>query len=450
MDALTLSKALRLTKTSAVGLVGSGGKTTTLFQLARELSPALLATSTHLGRWQISPSHKHLTWQADTPRPEMDALLEEGSLIVTAALNEANARFGGLTPAQLRELQALAREKNISLLIEADGSHHRALKAPAEHEPALPEFVDTVIVVAGLGGLDKPLDGQTVHRPEIFSKLSGLRHGKNIYPEAVVRVLSHPEGGLKNIPGGARKVALLTQAETEYLQAAAGSMARELLRHYDAVVITRQESSLESSQLQPLSIHEPVAGVVLAAGGSTRYGKPKQLLDFRGQPFVRVVAETALKGGLSPVVVVTGADAEQVQAALVGLPNICIVHNPHWQEGQSTSLKRGLEQVEKRSGGTIFLLADQPQVPPEVLRALAENHAQNLAPVLAPYVFDQRANPVLFDRITYPALRQLSGDVGGRAIFSQFSPRYVNWYDRRLLLDVDTSDDYAQVLLGKE
>jgi molybdenum cofactor cytidylyltransferase len=100
----------------------------------------------------------------------------------------------------------------------------------------------------------------------------------------------------------------------------------------------------------------------------------------------------------------------------------------------------------KETGGVIFLLVDQPQVSVELLRALVERHSQDLAQVLAPYVFDQRANPLLFDRITFADLLSITGDTGGRAIFSKFSPNYLNWYDRRLLLDVDTPEDYQKLI----
>ncbi|MEJ5224272.1 MAG: nucleotidyltransferase family protein, partial [Anaerolineales bacterium] len=186
-------------------------------------------------------------------------------------------------------------------------------------------------------------------------------------------------------------------------------------------------------------------GIILAAGGAARYGRPKQLLDYHGRPFVRATAQTALRAGLEPVIVVSGAAAEEVAAAVAGLP-VQVVHNPHWPSGQASSIRTGLGALPPNTGAALFLLADQPQVTVEVIRALIERHAQTMDAVLAPYVFDQRANPVLFDRITFEALSQLSGDVGGRGIFSRFSPRYVNWYDRLLLLDVDTPEDYAKLM----
>jgi molybdenum cofactor cytidylyltransferase len=163
---------------------------------------------------------------------------------------------------------------------------------------------------------------------------------------------------------------------------------------------------------------------------------------------VRRVARTALEAGLSPVVVVTGARAEAVQEALAGLV-LRTAHNPNWEQGQSTSLQAGLQVLPSRVGAAVFLLADQPQVSSELLRALVDRHARSLAPVTAPRVEGRRANPVLFDRKTFPALLGISGDSGGRQLFAQpdrYPVALVDWDDPDLLLDVDTPDDYARLL----
>ncbi|MBU4225189.1 MAG: nucleotidyltransferase family protein, partial [Chloroflexi bacterium] len=193
-------------------------------------------------------------------------------------------------------------------------------------------------------------------------------------------------------------------------------------------------------------------GIILAAGEARRFGQPKQLLDYRGQPFVHAVAQTALKAGLAPVIVVTGANAEPVEAALKDLP-VQIIRNVDWQSGQSSPIRAGLialtpgpSPIKGEGGGAaIFLLADQPQVTPSVLRALVERHSLDLSPIVAPQVQGQRANPVLFDRVTFPDLLALSGDVGGRAIFSKHPVAYLPWHDDSLLLDVDTAEDYKRL-----
>ncbi len=113
-------------------------------------------------------------------------------------------------------------------------------------------------------------------------------------------------------------------------------MVRPLLAAYDSVLI----ASLQDQEI--FAVHEPAAAIVLAAGDSSRYGKTKQLLDWHGEPFVRAVAKTALEAGCSPVVVVTGSDAEQVESAVKDLP-VTVVHNPDWKEGQASSIRAGLQ-----------------------------------------------------------------------------------------------------------
>jgi molybdenum cofactor cytidylyltransferase len=174
-------------------------------------------------------------------------------------------------------------------------------------------------------------------------------------------------------------------------------------------------------------------------------GEPKQLLPWDGEPLVRRAARTALTAGLSPVVVVTGAAAERVGRAVDDLA-VQIAYNPAWQSGQSSSLAAGLQALPVEIGAAIFLLADQPFVPPELLRELVALHARTFSPLVAPQADGRRANPVLFDRTTFPELRALTGDVGGRRLFSRYPVAWLPWLDARLLLDVDTPEDYRRML----
>jgi molybdenum cofactor cytidylyltransferase len=314
------------------------------------------------------------------------------------------------------------------------------LKAPADHEPAVPAFVDTVVVSAGLSGLGTPLDGEHVHRPAQFGQLAGLAAGAPVRADALARVLAHPQGGRKGIPSGVRRIALLNQADTAVLQAQAGSIARALADDFDSVLVASIASGIVHT------VREPAAAVVLAAGGSSRLGSPKQLLDWGGVPLVSHAAGIALAAGCDPVVVVTGAARTQVRAAVQDL-GVIEVFNPDWEAGQSTSVRAGVAALaaERAVGAALFLLVDQPFVEPALLRLLIDTHARSLAPIVAPLIDQRRGNPVLFDRDTFPAFAALAGDAGGRQLFSRFKADWVPWHNALALRDIDTWEDYDEL-----
>jgi molybdenum cofactor cytidylyltransferase len=240
---------------------------------------------------------------------------------------------------------------------------------------------------------------------------------------------------LKNIPPAARKLLLINQIDSFPNWKTFHDHLPSFLSHYHAVGF----SVLEDQML--LELHEPIAGVILAAGGSNRFGTTKQLLDWKGKPLVTHAAETALAGGLSPVLVVTGADQEKVTRVLEDLPVQC-AHNPDWEQGQSSSVRTGIKSLPRDVGGAIFLLVDQPFIPPELIQRLVKAHAVNRAPIIHPQVNDERANPVLFDREVFQELCSLKGDTGGRALFSTFTSRVVPWDNDLILKDIDTPEDY--------
>lgn len=447
---MRLSRALRLDtflssenlqSGGCIAFVGAGGKTTAIFQLARELvelsstvhrpRSVIITATSHLGAWQTPMADQHIVAESPTDIGE----LPEGITLVTGPLEGDRAQPVNSTI--LSWLHETSKTRDIPLLIEADGARQRPLKASAAHEPPIPDFVDTVIAIAGLSGLGKPVTDEFVFRADRFREISESA-SRVVTAEMLTRVLTRPEGVLKNIPPHARRVALLNQAEKPELQAIGGRMARDLLGHFDSVLV----GSLQQNDFHAF---ERTAGIILAAGQSTRFGQPKQLLDWKGKPFVRQVAETALLAGLWPVVVVTGSNAEQVEKAVKGL-DVMIVHNENWKSGQSASIVAGVMALPKNTGAILFLLADQPQIPTEVLRALVETHAQNLPAILAPLVLEEkRANPVLFDRVTFPDLLTLTGDIGGRAIFDKYRVEYLPWHDDILLMDVDTPEDYERL-----
>ncbi|NJN80478.1 MAG: putative selenium-dependent hydroxylase accessory protein YqeC [Anaerolineales bacterium] len=439
---MNLLHALRINtsnKNQVISFVGAGGKTTALFQLAKQFqvegrrSNVFVTTTTHLGAWQTKFADHHIVVKN---KNDLKNIPNEGIILFTGDVEED--RTNPIDEATLNRLRERHRSENIPLLIEADGSRQKPLKSPAEHEPPIPEFTETVIYIIGLSTIGKKLNDENVHRPEIFSQLTNLEINKNITPEAMVNALTHPQGGLKNVPKHAKRIALLNQADTPELQSLGGNMAKQLLNHFDSVLV----GSLHADNFHTF---EKTAGIILAAGDSTRFGSPKQLLDWKGKPFVRHVTETALRASLEPVLVISGIHHAEIESCLQGLP-VTVIQNLNHKDGQSESIKLGIKNLPNTIGSNIFLLADQPQIPVEVIQALKEKHTQTLSPIIAPLVLEERrANAVLFDKVAFPDLLQLTGDVGGRAIFDKHRVEYLPWHDDILIFDVDTKEDYERL-----
>ncbi len=436
---MDLTFGFRFDRDTRAALVGSGGKTSALFHLARAFkSTVVLSTTTHLALEQTNLADRHVILQDASELPADRESYEGLVVLITGDELAKEPRVGGVSDSVLGAILDLVDKWQVPLLIEADGARRLPLKAPAAHEPPIPSFVNSVIVCAGLSGLEKPLSDTVVHRPEIFGDIAGMDPGETITPSDLKRVLLSPRGGLKDIPQGARKIALLNQADVLADMKAVDPMVEELLSAYQAVGLT----ALARDHVY--AVHEPVAGIVLAGGGSQRYGKTKQLLCWQGDPLVVHAAKTALKAGLDPVWVVTGADHNAVEKALAPLP-VKTVHNPDWEKGQSTSVKAGINVLPSHVGGVLFLLADQPHIPPELVKALRVAHAESHAPIVATMVGEHRANPVLFDRRLFPAFQSLRGDVGGRVLFERYQPLFVPWEDSAITLDVDTPEDYRRL-----
>jgi molybdenum cofactor cytidylyltransferase len=221
---------------------------------------------------------------------------------------------------------------------------------------------------------------------------------------------------------------------------AASWLARGLLCAGSRFVIqlAAMESGTRSSQ---------VAAVVLAAGGSVRMGQAKQLLPVNGQPMVRRVTEAVCLAGLDQVVVVVGAYAEEVRDALAGLPVDTVV-NPAWAEGMSTSVQEGLRVLRSEIGAALVVLADQPALVPELIRALVDRYRATGALIVAPFYGGQRGNPVLFDRALFPELLAVQGDRGGRRVIARYRGQVerVLVDDVAVMADIDTRQDYVKIL----
>lgn len=191
-----------------------------------------------------------------------------------------------------------------------------------------------------------------------------------------------------------------------------------------------------------------IAGVVLAAGQSTRMGVNKLLLPFEGEHLVRRAVRIAIEGGLEPVLAVLGHDAAHVATALAGL-SCLVVPNPRHALGLNTSLDAGLAAVHPDDDGALVLLADMPRVTPELVRALVRRRQDTRAPLVASCYGGVVAPPVLFDRSLFGELRGGEGDGRGREVLSRHARELVLVdLPADALLDVDAAEDLDHASAG--
>jgi molybdenum cofactor cytidylyltransferase len=191
-----------------------------------------------------------------------------------------------------------------------------------------------------------------------------------------------------------------------------------------------------------------IAGIVLAAGRSSRLGRPKQLLPVHGEPLIRHTLRHVLTSSLDHVILVVGHEAVEVRNAVAGLPVIC-VFNPDAAAGQSTSVRTGLAAIPPEVEAAVFILGDQPGVDPNVIDALISSWRVSRPPVVAPLYDDRIGNPVLFDRRVFPELALLEGDAGARPVVRAYQDSgelHLIPVARAAPPDVDTEADYAALI----
>jgi len=190
-----------------------------------------------------------------------------------------------------------------------------------------------------------------------------------------------------------------------------------------------------------------IAGIILAAGRGLRMGKVKQLLPINGIPMLQHVIYAALNSRLDDVIVVLGSAGSEIREA-VDLSNVTIVENPSYQEGQSSSLKAGLQTLNPDIDAALFLLADQPQVDTTIINQLIAAYQPDQTHILRPSFKGKPGNPVLMSRSVFPKLLELEGDQGGRGVFQFFqdSMKEVPVQHGGIHTDLDTPAEYQSFI----
>lgn len=208
-----------------VSIVGAGGKSTILFALGRELAGSsgrvVLTTTTKMAIDQVTEP----TCWSDDPAVVEAALVPRRPLFV--AVNRIPGKVTGPSSEAVDRLFSETTAHYV--LVEADGARSMSIKAPEDHEPVIPRATTTVIVVAGIDAIGRPIS-EVAHRPDLVARIAGIGANDVLTIEGAASVLLHRNGGLKGIPDAARVVMAITKVTPDDEQGA-NQVAAILKRH---------------------------------------------------------------------------------------------------------------------------------------------------------------------------------------------------------------------------
>jgi probable selenium-dependent hydroxylase accessory protein YqeC len=230
---MTLSQAMGIEEKSVVTFVGAGGKTTSMYKTAHELSDrglaVLITTTTKI----YSPGYEgrdNLNLILGSPQVLCEKFKKvDRGIVVAAACELPNSeKLAGYTPDEIDLIHS--RKIFDVILVEADGAKEKPVKAPAAHEPVIPKSANFCIGVVGLDCLDKPLNEQIAHRAESLAALSGQGMNSIIHEETIKSLVLSPAGLFKSVWGDCFRILMLNKADTPELKRRGEGIINSLIR----------------------------------------------------------------------------------------------------------------------------------------------------------------------------------------------------------------------------
>jgi molybdenum cofactor cytidylyltransferase len=188
--------------------------------------------------------------------------------------------------------------------------------------------------------------------------------------------------------------------------------------------------------------------IILAAGASTRLGKPKQLLLYKGKSLLQHTVDIALDAAIGPVIAVAGYNADLITQEVRDKP-VSIAINEKWQSGMASSIVCGLEfllSTYPEADGVIVMMSDQPFVSTALLQDLINTQRQTAKPMVAGSYNETIGVPALFHKTIFPQLLQMTGDAGARKILQRQLLNVAIISFAKGNIDIDTAGDYNQLL----
>ncbi|HZE57088.1 MAG TPA: nucleotidyltransferase family protein [Chthoniobacterales bacterium] len=211
-----------------------------------------------------------------------------------------------------------------------------------------------------------------------------------------------------------------------------------------------------------------IGAVVLAAGGSSRFGRPKQLLTFRGETLVRRAVRAAAEAGCDPVIVVVGDLGDSIRSELdirdsrissftalengtrgggggIHIGGAMVVENAQWRRGLGTSIRRGLQEIGGSADAVVLVTCDQPLVGGSVIVQLIAAQQKTGKPIIASSYANTLGVPALFERSYFEALLALPDDSGAKKLIQEQADDVASIAFEDGAVDIDTPEDFERL-----
>lgn len=433
-------------KKELISFVGGGGKTSSIFRLAHELKArgkkVLVTTTTRI----FVPEKGDFDELVIKSKPQHDIFNPvPGSITVLGKeLLEEGEKLKGIDPFWLDSIFTSGCFDYI--LVEADGSKQKSIKAPAVHEPVIPSSTTKTVGVIGLSVLNKNVDTE-VFRAEIFKKICGDNSVVNL--EQIFRLVTSPQGLFKNVPPDSEKYLFLNQLEGEPLKKAA-FLLLAMLEKADFYLDGFIAGSIKEGKFYSYPLRQKIAGIIMAAGFSRRMGQDKLLLKLdEGLLLVEKVVKEAAASDLDEVILVYQNPVIQKIGEKYGVKT---VFNPDAVKGQSASVQIGIKTCLPEMNGYMFLPGDMPFIDRKLINKLLKVFKNSTFPVIVPFYDGQPGMPTIFSSSLKAELLEITGDEGGRSIIRKNPFRVKKVHIKEVFrgIDIDTPDEWKKYFTERE
>jgi molybdenum cofactor cytidylyltransferase len=198
-----------------------------------------------------------------------------------------------------------------------------------------------------------------------------------------------------------------------------------------------------------------IGAVILAAGKSTRMGKPKLLLPYKGKPLFMHPLQLALQHQLHPIVCITGCYHEQMRHLLSPLEkDVAVVFNSSFESGMASSLKIGIQSMPKQVDAALIFLGDQPLIPEKVVQRIMKEFKKSKREgikIIRPLFGKRLGHPILFEKSLFREFDGLEGDEGGKSIINRHKEalKLLHFEREEWGIDIDTEEEY-RILIEKD